>query len=320
MENTIKYKENIIVLYSGGTGSFLTAYLLKEKFPDRHVLLFFNDTLTESSELYRFMADTLNFFSPSDQYPYINALARSIPKATIENENYRKRLILNFGKTLARNYANFIYDADGRGTWDIFVDVGFLGNTRIDPCSRILKRERSSLYIHENFLPQDTDIAIGIDWTESDRHTTAKPNWEPYNLIAPLIDFNIDKDEYEKHVFSVTGIEKSSRYELGLPHDNCGGFCVKAGLGHYKLLLKNDRDSYLYHEQKLEDTIDKIGRYPFLRKTVNGTLHYITLREYRIYLETGNLYVDNKLILCNGEVDDMKEWDEIDFGGCGCAI
>jgi hypothetical protein len=31
--------------------------------------------------------------------------------------------------------------AEGRDPWQVFFDVRFLGNTRIDPCSRVLKRE-----------------------------------------------------------------------------------------------------------------------------------------------------------------------------------
>ena len=30
---------------------------------------------------------------------------------------------------------------EGRTPWEVFRDVKFLGNTRIDPCSRVLKRE-----------------------------------------------------------------------------------------------------------------------------------------------------------------------------------
>ena len=31
--------------------------------------------------------------------------------------------------------------ADGRDIWGVFNDVRFMGNSRIDPCSRVLKRE-----------------------------------------------------------------------------------------------------------------------------------------------------------------------------------
>ena len=44
---------------------------------------------------------------------------------------------------------------------------------------------------------------------------------------------------------------------------------------------------------------------PFLRKTINGKLTYITLRDCRInYLESGNISQDESL----------------QFGGCGCAL
>lgn len=41
----------------------------------------------------------------------------------------------------------FIRIADGRTVWEVFEDVKFIGNSRIDPCSKILKRELIKNYI-----------------------------------------------------------------------------------------------------------------------------------------------------------------------------
>lgn len=43
----------------------------------------------------------------------------------------------------------FIRLADGRDIWQVFRDVKFLGNTRIDPCSRVLKRELMRKWVDE---------------------------------------------------------------------------------------------------------------------------------------------------------------------------
>jgi hypothetical protein len=44
---------------------------------------------------------------------------------------------------------------------------------------------------------------------------------------------------------------------------------------------------------------------PFLRKTINGVLTYITLRQYREMLESGT---------------GLSGEEQFEFGGCGCFI
>lgn len=312
------YKDNILVLYSGGMGSFLTANLLKEKYPNKRVLLYFNDTLMESDGLYNFLLDTLNsFWDLGDVYSYLKVIASKIPP--LDKEEKRKKYLLNYGRLLSSNYSNFIYDPDGRSVWDVFDDVKFIGNSQFDPCSNVLKRQRSKDY-GSKLDPDLWNIAIGIDYTEIHRWERAILNWKPFDLIAPLISFNINKEDEESRVLKKYGIQKSDQYKRGFVHDNCGGFCVKAGLGHFKLLLEKDKGKYLYHERKEEEAMCKIGRHPFLRKTIKGVRHYVTLKEYRVYLETGNLIVDGEIVLGDGEFDENAEYDAIDFGGCGCAI
>lgn len=228
-------------------------------------LLYFNDTKMEDPDLYRFL---------------------------FQSQEYLK--------------FDLLIDADGRDVWEVFEDERYVGNTRLDPCSRVLKRERSREFIFKNFEPEEIEIAIGIDWTEIHRYEKAKPKWLPYNLIAPLIDGLVDKDELvEKHL-RLSGIKRPRLYDLGFSHNNCGGFCVKAGLGQFKKLWEQLPDRYKYHEEKELETYQKIGSCrPFLRKTINGELTYITLREYREqYLEPSK----------------VEREESLDFGGCGCAI
>lgn len=40
--------------------------------------------------------------------------------------------------------------ADGRTLWDVFRDERFLGNSRVDPCSKILKRKMADRWIAEH--------------------------------------------------------------------------------------------------------------------------------------------------------------------------
>src|SRR4051812_7862855 len=59
--------------------------------------------------------------------------------------------------------------ADGRTPWGVFFDRRFLGNSRIDPCSEVLKRKLASKWRNEHCQPESTIVYVGIDWTEQHR-------------------------------------------------------------------------------------------------------------------------------------------------------
>lgn len=111
--------------------------------------------------------------------------------------------------------------ADGRDPWQVFFDVKFLGNSMIDPCSRILKRQLSRKWIEDNFKPDECILYLGIDWTEEHRFVRSKRFWEPYRVEAPLCEApfilktNILQDLVER------GIDPPRLYESGFGHNNC---------------------------------------------------------------------------------------------------
>ena len=82
----------------------------------------------------------------------------------------------------------FVKIAEGRDVWQVFFDVRFLGNTRIDPCSRILKRELLRGWLEDNCDSADTTVYLGIDWSESHRFERAQGYWHPWVCEAPMCD------------------------------------------------------------------------------------------------------------------------------------
>ena len=46
------------------------------------------------------------------------------------------------------------------------------------------------------------------------------------------------------------GVQEPRLYAAGFAHNNCGGFCVKAGVGQMVHLWKTLPERYLEHEQK----------------------------------------------------------------------
>lgn len=255
---------------SGGKGSWYTGRrVIDLASPGDEVHFVFADTNMEDEDLYRFLADT---------------------------EEADREYAESRGATPV-----FHSLSDGRDVWEVFRDVRYLGNTRIDPCSKILKRDLIRKFLDENFDVDDTVCYIGIDWSESHRFEKAKPYWEPYQLQAPLteppwVDGNDILAELER-----VGIEPPRLYAMGFPHNNCGGFCVKGGQGAFKLLLEKMPERFAYHEQKEQELREYLGKdVAILRDRRGGTVKPLPLTVLRQRVEGG------------GEVD------ELDLGGCAC--
>jgi hypothetical protein len=193
--------------------------------------------------------------------------------------------------------------ADGRTPFQVFKDVKMMGNSRLDPCSRILKRQLLIKTMQDEFQPHEVEVHLGIDYSEQHRLVTVQNNMKPYVYRSLLVENGviIPKNYSERY-----GIKPPRLYSWGLGHNNCGGFCVKAGLGHYKALYIANKERYLQFEQEEQAVYDSVGKtFPFIVKTVGGVKNYITLRQYReTYLET----------------DSVTQAESQEFGGCGCAI
>jgi hypothetical protein len=99
-------------------------------------------------------------------------------------------------------------------------------------------------------------------------------------------------------------IRQPRLYKMGFAHNNCGGFCVKAGLGHFKILYEKMPERYKEHEEKEQELARTCNTLPFLKKIIDGKVWYLTMKEYREeFLEKG-----------------LAKEDEWSIGGCGCAI
>lgn len=271
-----------VVQFSGGVGSWAASKRVVERYGAENVTLLFADTLIEDEDLYRFIDEAVDDIG-----------------------------------------CEFVRISDGRNPWEVFRDVKFIGNTRIDPCSLQLKRDLLRQWIENHCSPTDTTVVLGIDWSEVHRLQRAISRWEPWRLIAPLCDeeeWGKSKQDYLDEL-AAAGIKPPRLYDLGFPHNNCGGFCVKAGQAQFKLLLETMPERYLAHEREEEATRVHIGKdVSILRdRSKKGIAEYeaehgpitgqkdktvpLTLRKFRERLGV-----------------DASDYDAEEWGGCGCAI
>lgn len=252
-----------VVMFSGGLGSWAAAKRVATNYGTKNLTLLFSDTLIEDQDLYRFLREAAR----------------------------------NVGAPLIRV-------ADGRTPWQVYRDERFLGNARIDPCSRVLKREPAARWLKENCSPKSTVVHLGIDWTESHRFERVRAirEKEGWKYTAPLCNPPyLSKDDILQWL-ARENIRAPRLYSLGFVHNNCGGFCCKAGQAHFANLLRKLPERYAEHEA------EEMRLRRFLRKNVSiladrcggGTRKPLTLRDFRRRLKK------------------EEAIDEYDLGGCGC--
>lgn len=259
-------------MFSGGLGSWVTARRVADQYgTDDLVLLFANVKGT-------------NVASPhvgedEDTYRFINDAAADIGQIVTEV-------------------------SDGRDIWQVFRDDRFLGNSRLANCSKYLKQKPCRDWLEANADPADTIVYVGIDWTETHRLPAIEAGWVPYPVRAPLTEPPyLNRDDMLK-ACEGAGIEIPRLYRAGFAHNNCGGFCVRAGQAQMELLLREHPERYAFHEgeeQRLREYLEK--DVSVLRDRTGGTSVPLTLRGFRERIE-----------------DQPSMFDQFDVGGCGCFV
>jgi 3'-phosphoadenosine 5'-phosphosulfate sulfotransferase (PAPS reductase)/FAD synthetase len=192
--------------------------------------------------------------------------------------------------------------SDGRTPRQVMSDERLIGNSRMDPCSKILKRELLDRWCRAHCDPDETARYIGIDWTEFDRLETFRNRVHPWKAYAPLCEKPYISKQDALMWLRKERIELPLLYRQGFPHNNCGGACIKAGKGQWAMLLKHDPDRYRAWEEWEETERARLGDHSILNELNGGTKRVLTLRNYRLRLEADPTY------------------DQFELGGCGCAL
>lgn len=196
---------------------------------------------------------------------------------------------------------------EGRTPWQLFRDEGIIGNSKIPVCSIRLKREVLDAWRRANCLEMDAVIYIGMDWTEEHRLARLrkeKPFWtfEAPMMHAPIWDKCRMVEECEK-----LGIRVPRLYQMGFPHNNCGGRCVTAGISHWVHLYSLDRPAFM--EWALEE--DQL-----IKEFVQRGITPLTILKDRRGGEIKNL----SLLTLVTRIEAGEKFTRHDWGGCGCAV
>lgn len=251
-----------VVFYSGGALSWAAAMRTIERHGRDDLVLLFTDTAMEDEDLYRFLDDSER----------------------------------QLGVPITRL-------RDGRTPWDVYRHKRLLGNTRADPCSDVLKRQPARRWLKDN-APAGSALVFGIDWTEMHRRDGLQRRYgeHGYSVETPMCDAPWMSKGDVLSWMRREGLEPPRLYAMGFAHNNCGGFCCRAGHAHFAHLLRVMPDRFAEHEAREQEIRTYLGKdVSILRDREGGETDPLTLREFR---ERG--------------LD--KQPDLWDWGGCGCFI
>lgn len=195
---------------------------------------------------------------------------------------------------------------DGRTPWGVYRDRRMVGNSRMDPCSEALKRKMSARWLAEHAAR--ATLVFGIDWTEQHRLVGLRKRYEALDFAveAPMCEppFLLKNDVLAW--MRREGVEPPRLYAMGFAHNNCGGFCCRAGIGHFRMLLRAMPARYAAHEAEEQAMREFLGKdVSVLRDRTVDDVRPLTLRALRERIQAG----DQTLSLFDDEI-----------GGCGCFV
>ena len=199
----------------------------------------------------------------------------------------------------------------GKTPFELAFDENFVFNSRVASCSKKLKSKPFTKWLKGEYKPDECILYLGIDWTEMHRCKAIVKNYAPYKVEFPMCHQPFISKYEMIEGLRKEGIKVPRLYELGFAHNNCGGFCFKAGLGHFKNLYDKDPERYRQMENKEQELIRRIHE-----KRGNNT-------PYGILKRRGKPYTLKQLRESIESKDKARQLsiDEIcDVGGCGCFI
>jgi len=299
---------NRILHLSGGITSHAAGQRLRDVGHDFRMV--FADTIIEDNDTYRFLIEGSAHLSGvlKSDIEYLLALARTLPELESGTREFRAETLLARKRSLSelRMRTALIIPAltwlcDGRTPFEVFRDVRYLGNSRVDPCSKILKRDMLHRWAGDPRADESAIHCFGLDWTEPKRVRRFSRAMAPRNVAFPLGDSPfMTKVEVIESV-RASGIEPPRLYYYGFPHGNCGGGCIKFGQKQAAILLRTRPKYFGWWADEEQDMREFLDR------------DIAILRDRRIGHE-GPL----PLRVLQKRIEDGAGCDLFDVGSCNC--
>ncbi|XOK12658.1 hypothetical protein ACI6PO_06430 [Agrobacterium tumefaciens] len=280
---------------SGGGGSWLAAKVKMKARPDAEHKFVFTDVLYEDADAYRFLIEgvanlldrRLNWSIKAEDFPSYQADPETPIEAYRGNPEWRA-FLSDLRDRATAAIPELIWLVDGRDPWEVYRDERFLGNNRIDPCSKFLKRLMFKRWRNSTCFKQTDVFIVGIGPDEKHRFDDGKGGGigprmrgEGWRYEAPLIG-TLEGEIGPFFYLDAAGIARPRLYRLGYMHNNCGGMCCKAGKAHWKNRLLVQPDRFAYDKMMEQKLIAYLGSDVSMMARVNasGEKEPLTLADF----------------------------------------
>lgn len=306
--------KNHIIFFSGGKASFTVAHLVKERFPDDNIVMYFTDTLWEDEDLYRFIHEA----SDKLRLPMLKHSRGITPPQLMVQQRFMANSRVGTCSKILKMKVSSDYLKKG-----IVPEIEEWHNKK---------------YLRNGDFITGATLYFGIGWDEAHREGPIKANWKPFEVEMPLMDEVIDNDE----VLAIYGIRQPRLYDMQFSHNNCKGRCVKAGQGHFKNLLTKDEKTFTelmeqeivisdYIRYTKQSTYKKEQDYMFkdvwefvsTGKKSAKIQHIINTNKHTKKFNFGNRnrpYSFMKAMDLEELETKPVQLDIFDIGGCGCFV
>jgi hypothetical protein len=296
--------------------------------PTSPFLLVFTDTLYEDADTYRFLLDSVadltgrkvDWIPAAEDFPDYR-VSEDVPIVEYRGNPEWRSFLADLRVQASEAFPELVWIVEGRDPWEIYRDERFVGNSRRDPCSKVLKRRAFERWrkLHGN---PETDIIIwGIgeheahryDREETDRKTgeTVRRGIKPrmaaagWQCAAPLIE--LPPHPIKDLRVEIYGLKRQRLYGFGYRHGNCGGKCSKAGKAQWQLRHRVQPDRFRYDAVMERKCREYLGQGTFLTETVDKVKRPLSLEEFRRRLEQSP---DLEFAMAPGESGCGCMWDE----------
>lgn len=185
---------------------------------------------------------------------------------------------------------------EGRTPYQVAKDAQIIPNHQIAPCTFKLKIDIFKRFLAT--LKEEFTIHIGYDFQELHRVERTKSQYrnEGWNVDFPMLWEPIEKRQYTQVSQEDWSIVPPRMYSLGYSHANCGGVCVKQGMGDWRKTIVNFPDRYkkveLWEKEMRDHPIRK--NYAIIRDRSGGKTTPVTLTEFRkkTEMQLGTMFSD----------------------------
>lgn len=181
---------------------------------------------------------------------------------------------------------------DGRTPLEVAEEKKLIPNSFAAPCSHELKQKPFMRYIKSQ--PKPLTIHLGLSWDEEHRMQKPKEIYESVEGVT--VDFPLlwKPIPYMSYTLTVAewGIKPPRLYEMGFPHNNCGGRCVRQGIKEWirlKRTMPERFEEVKQWEQAQRNKGEPRASRSIAKRSINNEVRAYTLAELESEKDTGQI-------------------------------